>query len=160
MNTYFSVVYLLNEKFDKDDFFKRFTEIENCIDKAVKSMNYSRINVYYNHYYSSTTFAFKKIKAFSIDVFRNNKAFNSLKVYYSILFHKTTYNINKISKTPPCPNFLFYFLKSYNTLLNITITTWFVWITYKITQQVYIVFKYFKPFFDNISRKFIITVSR
>ncbi|MBR4891527.1 MAG: hypothetical protein IKU15_09635 [Clostridia bacterium] len=31
---------------------------------------------------------FEKIKAFSIDVFRNNKAFNSLKVYYSILFHK------------------------------------------------------------------------
>ena len=30
-------------------------------------MAYSEINIYYNHYYSSTTFAFKKIKAFPIE---------------------------------------------------------------------------------------------
>ena len=30
-------------------------------------MSYSEINIYYNHYYSSTTFGFKKIKAFPIE---------------------------------------------------------------------------------------------
>ena len=30
-------------------------------------MSYSEINIYYNHYYSSTTFAFKKVKVFPIE---------------------------------------------------------------------------------------------
>ena len=54
-------------KIDKDDFFKRFTESENCIDKPVKSMNYSRINVYYNHYYSLTSFELLKIQLFPVE---------------------------------------------------------------------------------------------
>ncbi|MBQ2873045.1 MAG: F0F1 ATP synthase subunit gamma [Bacilli bacterium] len=54
-------------KIDKEDFLKRFTEIENCIDKAVKSMNYSRINVYYNHYYSLTSFELLKIQLFPVE---------------------------------------------------------------------------------------------
>ena len=54
-------------KIDKDDFFKRFNEIENCIDEAVKSMNYSRINVYYNHYYSLTSFELLKIQLFPVE---------------------------------------------------------------------------------------------
>ena len=32
---------------NKDDFFKRFGEIELCIEDAIKSMNYSKINVFY-----------------------------------------------------------------------------------------------------------------
>ena len=35
-------------KINKDDFFKRFDEIEDCIDNAIRSMNYSKINVFYN----------------------------------------------------------------------------------------------------------------
>ena len=30
-------------------------------------MSYSEINIYYNHYYSSTTFGFKKVKVFPVD---------------------------------------------------------------------------------------------
>ena len=54
-------------KMDKDDFFKRFVEIEECVENAVNSMNYSQINVYYNHYYSLTSFEFVKIQLFPIE---------------------------------------------------------------------------------------------
>ena len=54
-------------KINKDDFFKRFGEIEECIDVAIKSMNYSRINVFYNHYYSLTSFEFLKIQLFPVE---------------------------------------------------------------------------------------------
>jgi len=54
-------------KINKDDFFKRFMEIEACIDDAIRSMNYSRINVFYNHYYSLTSFEFLKIQLFPVE---------------------------------------------------------------------------------------------
>lgn len=54
-------------KIDKDDFFKRFVEIEQCIDEAIRSMNYSKINVFYNHYYSLSSFEFLKIQLFPVD---------------------------------------------------------------------------------------------
>ncbi|MDD6093591.1 MAG: F0F1 ATP synthase subunit gamma [bacterium] len=54
-------------KMDKDDFFKRFVEIEECVENAVNSMNYSQINVYYNHYYSLTSFEFVKIQLFPVE---------------------------------------------------------------------------------------------
>ena len=45
-------------KLAKDEFITRFSEIEEYIEKSVLEMNYSEINVYYNHYYSSTSFDF------------------------------------------------------------------------------------------------------
>ena len=54
-------------KINKDDFFKRFGEIEECVENALRSMNYSRINVFYNHYYSLTSFEFLKIQLFPIE---------------------------------------------------------------------------------------------
>lgn len=54
-------------KINKDDFFKRFIEIEKTIEEAIDSMNYSQINVYYNHYYSLTSFEFVKIQLFPVD---------------------------------------------------------------------------------------------
>lgn len=54
-------------KIEKDDFEKRFLEIQHYIEKALIDMSYSEINIYYNHYFSSTTFGFKKIKVFPID---------------------------------------------------------------------------------------------
>lgn len=54
-------------KINKEDFFKRFREIEECVETALNSMNYSRINVYYNHYYSLTSFEFLKIQLFPVE---------------------------------------------------------------------------------------------
>lgn len=54
-------------KIEKDDFEKRFLEIQHYIEKALIDMSYREINIYYNHYFSSTTFGFKKIKVFPID---------------------------------------------------------------------------------------------
>jgi F0F1-type ATP synthase gamma subunit len=54
-------------KINKDDFFKRFNEIELCVEEAVKSMNYSKINVFYNHYYSLSSFEFLKIQLFPVE---------------------------------------------------------------------------------------------
>lgn len=54
-------------KIEKDDFNKRFIEIQHYIEKALLGMSYSEINIYYNHYFSSTTFGFKKVRAFPIE---------------------------------------------------------------------------------------------
>ena len=54
-------------KIEKDDFEKRFLEIQHYIEKSLIDMSYSEINIYYNHYYSSTTFGFEKIKAFPVE---------------------------------------------------------------------------------------------
>ena len=53
-------------KIPKDDFLERFMEIEKCIDEAIHSMNYSEVNVYYNHYHSLTSFEFVKIQLFPV----------------------------------------------------------------------------------------------
>jgi len=54
-------------RINKDDFFLRFGEIERCIDEALKSLKYSQINVFYNHYYSLTSFEFLKIQLFPVE---------------------------------------------------------------------------------------------
>ena len=54
-------------KIDKEDFKDRFIEIEKCIDEAIHSMNYSQVNVYYNHYHSLTSFEFVKIQLFPVE---------------------------------------------------------------------------------------------
>ena len=54
-------------KIEKEEFEKRFMEIEKCIDDAIHSMNYSEVNVYYNHYHSLTSFEFVKIQLFPVE---------------------------------------------------------------------------------------------
>ena len=54
-------------KIDKTDFFEKFLDIEKCVDVAINSQNYSQINVYYNHYYSLTSFEFVKIQLFPVE---------------------------------------------------------------------------------------------
>lgn len=54
-------------KIDKDDFKERFMEIENCVDEAIHSMNYSQVNVYYNHYHSLTSFEFVRVPLFPVE---------------------------------------------------------------------------------------------
>ena len=54
-------------KMNKDDFFKRFGEIQEIVEDAIRSMNYSRINVFYNHYYSMSSFEFLKIQLFPVE---------------------------------------------------------------------------------------------
>lgn len=54
-------------KIDKDNFLEYFYKIENYIDKSLIDMTYSEINVYYNHYNSSTSFEFKKINLFPLE---------------------------------------------------------------------------------------------
>jgi len=54
-------------KINKDDFFKRFNEIEECVENALRSMSYSKINVFYNHYYSLSSFEFLKIQLFPVE---------------------------------------------------------------------------------------------
>lgn len=54
-------------KINKDNFQQDFYKIENYIDKSLIDMTYSEINVYYNHYYSSTSFEFKKINLFPLE---------------------------------------------------------------------------------------------
>lgn len=54
-------------KIEKDNFYKEFDKIEKTIDDAIKNLTYSEINLYYNHYNSSTSFEFKKLTLFPID---------------------------------------------------------------------------------------------
>jgi len=54
-------------KIEKDSFNKRFKEIENYIDESLLNMDYREINLYYNHYNSSTEFEFRKLQLFPIE---------------------------------------------------------------------------------------------
>lgn len=54
-------------KIEKDNFNEEFYKIENYIDKSLIEMNYREINLYYNHYYSSTSFEFKNIRLFPVE---------------------------------------------------------------------------------------------
>lgn len=54
-------------KIDKEDFFKRFLEIERIVDDALIKQSVSEINVYYNHFYSLTSFEFVKIQLFPVE---------------------------------------------------------------------------------------------
>lgn len=53
-------------KMNKDDFYKDFDKIEDTINEAVSNLSYSEINLYYNHYNSSTSFEFKKVNLFPL----------------------------------------------------------------------------------------------
>lgn len=52
---------------DKKSFYDEFKKIENVIKEAILNLSYSEINVYYNHYYNSTTFDFIEKKVFPIE---------------------------------------------------------------------------------------------
>ena len=54
-------------KINKDDFSKELKKIEKTIDEAIRNSSYSEINLYYNHYNSSTSFEFKKLTLFPIN---------------------------------------------------------------------------------------------
>ena len=54
-------------KISKDNFLDRFGDIQECVEDAIRSMNYSRINVFYNHYYSMSSFEFLKIQLFPVE---------------------------------------------------------------------------------------------
>lgn len=54
-------------KIAKDDFYKEFDKIESTIDSAIRNATYSEINLYYNHYNSSTSFEFRKLTLFPIE---------------------------------------------------------------------------------------------
>ena len=52
---------------DKKSFYDEFGKIEKIIREAILNLSYSEINVYYNHYYNSTTFNFLSRKVFPIE---------------------------------------------------------------------------------------------
>lgn len=52
---------------DKKDFYDDFKKIEDIIRDAILNLTYSEINVYYNHYYNSTTFDFVKAQVFPVE---------------------------------------------------------------------------------------------
>jgi len=54
-------------KIDKEDFYSKLDEIRKTIDDGLSDLSYSEINLYYNHYHSSTLFEFKKIQLFPIE---------------------------------------------------------------------------------------------
>ena len=54
-------------KIGKDKFYEKFGEIQDIVEDSIRSMNYSRINVFYNHYYSMTSFEFLKIQLFPVE---------------------------------------------------------------------------------------------
>lgn len=54
-------------RIEKDNFYKEFDKIETAVDKAINEAMYSEINLYYNHYYSSTVFNFIKVQLFPIE---------------------------------------------------------------------------------------------
>lgn len=54
-------------RIEKDDFEKKFTDIQHYIETSLLKMAFREINIFYNHYYTSTTFEFKQVKAFPIE---------------------------------------------------------------------------------------------
>ncbi|MEE3342532.1 MAG: F0F1 ATP synthase subunit gamma [Bacilli bacterium] len=54
-------------KLEKDRFNEDFAKIQHYVEKSLIDMSYSEINIYYNHYYTSTTFEFKKINVFPLE---------------------------------------------------------------------------------------------
>lgn len=53
-------------KIEKDLFNEEFIKIQHYIEKSLIDMSYREINIYYNHYYTSTTFDFKKVNVFPL----------------------------------------------------------------------------------------------
>lgn len=54
-------------KIEKDNFYKEFDKIEKAVDSAISNGTYSEINLFYNHYNSSTSFEFKKLTLFPVE---------------------------------------------------------------------------------------------
>ncbi|MDY5995995.1 MAG: F0F1 ATP synthase subunit gamma [Bacilli bacterium] len=54
-------------KIEKDKFYKEFNKIEKAVNDAIDNGTYSEINLYYNHYNSSTSFVFKKLTLFPVE---------------------------------------------------------------------------------------------
>lgn len=54
-------------KIEKDNFYKEFDKIEKAVNSAIDNGTYSEINLYYNHYNSSTSFEFKKLTLFPVE---------------------------------------------------------------------------------------------
>ena len=54
-------------KINKDDFMLKFGDIQELVEDGIRNMKYSRINVFYNHYYSLTSFEFLKIQLFPVE---------------------------------------------------------------------------------------------
>lgn len=52
---------------EKKDFYDDFSNMEKIISDAILNLTYSEINVYYNHYYNSTTFDFVKAQVFPVE---------------------------------------------------------------------------------------------
>lgn len=52
---------------EKKDFYEDFNNMEKIISDAILNLTYSEINVYYNHYYNSTTFDFVKAQVFPVE---------------------------------------------------------------------------------------------
>ena len=52
---------------EKDKFYKEFNKIEKAVNDAIDNGTYSEINLYYNHYNSSTSFVFKKLTLFPVE---------------------------------------------------------------------------------------------
>lgn len=52
---------------EKKDFYEDFSKLNRIISDAILNLTYSEINVYYNHYYNSTTFDFVKAQVFPIE---------------------------------------------------------------------------------------------
>ena len=52
---------------EKKDFYEEFKKLDNIISEAILNLTYSEINVYYNHYYNTTTFDFVKAQVFPIE---------------------------------------------------------------------------------------------
>lgn len=54
-------------KLEKDLFNEEFSKIQHFIEKSLIDMSYREINIYYNHYYTSTTFEFRKVNVFPLE---------------------------------------------------------------------------------------------
>ena len=54
-------------KIGKDQFMDRFGEIQEIVEDSIRSKSYSKINVFYNHYYSMSSFEFLKIPLYPVE---------------------------------------------------------------------------------------------
>lgn len=77
-------------KLEKDLFNQEFTQIRHYIEKSLLDMSYREINIYYNHYYTSTTFEFKKVNVFPLE-FRGE--------YYSGVDYTAETNLQNMLKS-------------------------------------------------------------
>lgn len=83
-------------KIDKDNFNNELGRIEKTIDESIHNASYSEINLYYNHYNSSSSFEFKKLNLFPLDFegdYDNNKDYVIETDITSMLYSLLTFYI-------------------------------------------------------------------